>query len=109
MKKQYRIRKNEEFSKIISKKHSKSSACFVVYYDTKVFDYCRVGLSVSKKMGDAVTRNRIKRQIREMVYSIVDFENSPVDVVVIAKKEYLNRSFTDNKNDLEKLIKKAII
>lgn len=109
MKKEYRIRKNEEFASIISKKHSKSSACFVIYFETKALDHPRVGISVSKKMGDAVERNKIKRQIREMAYELVDFENGLIDIVIIVKKAYLDRSFLENKLDLEKLIKKAII
>ena len=67
MKKQYRIRKNREFSSIIEKKHSVASNSFVVYFDTKKETYSRVGISVSKKLGDAVTRNKIKRQIRMIV------------------------------------------
>lgn len=109
MKKEYRIRKNEEFARIISKKHSKSSACFVAYYDNKALEHARVGISVSKKMGGAVERNKIKRQIREMAYELVDFENGQIDIVIIVKKPYLDRSFLQNKLDLEKLLKKAII
>ena len=109
MKKAYRIRKNEEFSSIISKKHSRSTACFVVYYERKKEENARVGISVSKKLGNAVERNRIKRQLREMVRTIIDFETCPFDMIVIARKPYLEKDFTANKNDLEILIKKAII
>ena len=109
MKKRYRIKKNEEFAKIIQYKHRKSSAAFVVYFTDAKEDISRVGISVSKKLGDAVKRNKIKRQVREMVKDIVDFENCHKDLVIIVKPAYLDKDFYSNKNDLEILIKKAII
>lgn len=109
MKKLYRIRKNEEFSRIINEKHSVASACFVLYTSLKRESNVRVGISVSKKLGDAVDRNRIKRQVREMARALIDFENDRKDVIIIVRNPYLNNSFEDNKTDLEKLIKKAII
>ncbi len=109
MKKAFRIRKNEEFSAIIADRHSVSDHRYVVYFARRKEEKARVGISVSKKMGNAVKRNLIKRQLREMVRAIVDFENCPVDLIVIARKPYLDHGFMSNKNDLEILIKKAII
>ena len=99
MKKLYRVRKNEEFSKIIALKHSAANAFFVVYSSPKKEENARVGISVSKKLG----------KVREMTRAIVDFENCPKDLIIIVRKPYLNRAFSDNKNDLEIAIKKAII
>lgn len=109
MKKLYRIRKNEEFARIIDEKHSTASANFVLYYSNAVEDHCRVGISVSKKLGDAVDRNRIKRQVREMIKSIVDFDNTSKDLIVIVRQSYLKNDYQINLLDLEKLVKKAII
>ena len=109
MKKLYRIRKNEEFTQIISKKHSIASANFVLYYDDKKQDNCRVGISVSKKLGDAVDRNRIKRQVREMAKALIDFENGSKDVIIIVRSPFVKNTFKDNLSDLEKTLKKAII
>ena len=109
MKKQYRIRKNREFSSIIEKKHSVASNSFVVYFDTKKEAYSRVGISVSKKLGDAVTRNKIKRQIRMMFSAFFDYDNGQSDIIVIARSKYLSNTFLANQQELEKLIRKAII
>lgn len=107
--KKYRVRKNEDFSLIISKKHSFANDSFIVYCDKSIQDYSRVGISVSKKLGNAVVRNKIKRQIRMMFANIYDFDNVKVDLIVIARKNYLNYTFVQNQKSLEKLIKKAII
>ena len=109
MKKENRIKKNEEFTKIISKKHCISNAVFIMYYDNRALDHARVGISVSKKIGNAVIRNKIKRQIRMMFIENFDYENCPYDLIVIVKKKYLENSYQENKCCLEKLIKKAII
>lgn len=109
MKKEYRIRKNEEFQTIISKRKSFGSKCFVVYTSDRALDHCRIGISVSKKLGDAVDRNKIKRQLRMMLLQIVNFEECQKDMIVIVKKDYLNNDFDTNKNDLEKIVKNAII
>ena len=107
--KKYRVRKNEEFSKIISKRNSLASSSFVLYFDKSKENYSRVGISVSKKLGNAVVRNKIKRQIRMMLSNMYDFDNVGLDLIIIAKNKYLASDFITNQNDLEKLIKKAIM
>ena len=107
--KKYRVRKNEDFSLIISKKHSVANDSFIIYFNRAREGYSRVGISVSKKLGNAVVRNKIKRQIRMMFANIYDFDNVEVDLIVIARKNYLNYTFEQNQKSLEKLIKKAIM
>lgn len=109
MKKEYRIRKNEEFSSIIALKKSCTCKSFVMCYAPRKLDHVRVGISVSKKLGDAVERNKIKRQVRMMILNVIDFENYPFDIIVIVRNQYLSNEFADNQSDLEKLSKKAII
>lgn len=109
MKKDYRIKKNEEFSSIISQKDTYASKCFVVYCSNKKLQHARVGISVSKKLGNAVVRNKIKRQVRMMIHNILDFDDYSKDIIVIVRASYLDNKFEDNQNDLEKVIKKAII
>lgn len=107
MKKLYRIKKNQEFSQIIGKKQSFSDACFVVYFQKKKQDNSRVGISVSKKLGNAVKRNLIKRQVREMIKALIAFDDYAFDMIIIVRKGFLNNNFSDNKTNLEKLIKKS--
>ena len=80
-----------------------------MYYTNKKVDNSRVGISVSKKMGNAVIRNKIKRQVREMARDLIDFNNCDKDLIIIVKKGYIDKSFKENKKDLEILLKKGII
>ena len=60
MKKEFRVRKNEDFSRIIKKKQSMANRSFIIYYLKNDLDHARIGISVSKKLGKAVIRNKIK-------------------------------------------------
>ena len=80
-----------------------------MYYDDRVLGHARVGISVSKKIGNAVIRNKIKRQIRMMFIESFDNQAYKYDVIIIVRKKYLENSYIDNKSYLEKLLKKDII
>ena len=64
-----------------------------MYYDDRVLGHARVGISVSKKIGNAVIRNKIKRQIRMMFIENFDNETYEKDVIVIVRKNYLQNSY----------------
>ncbi len=107
MKKTYRVKRNIDFQAIIKQKKSVASRQFVLYYAKNDFNHYRAGVSVSKKLGKAVERNKIKRQVREMIYEIFEDQESS-DYIVIVRNGYLNKSFDENKRDLAKLRKKVI-
>lgn len=109
MKKVFRIKKNEEFSRIIALKHSLASSCFIVYFAPKAETNSRVGISVSKKLGKAYVRNKIKRQLRMMISELIDFDSVEYDYIVIVRPGYLKGSFEENKKDLENTLKKVRI
>ena len=105
MKKNFRVRKNEDFNKIISKKISLASSSFIIYKNKNDIDHGRVGISVSKKLGKAVVRNKIKRQLRMMICECFSFEEN-IDYIVIVRKNFLNHTYLENKSELESLYKK---
>lgn len=107
MKKDYRVRKNEDFGVIIRKKQSIASKTFIIYYLKNDINHSRVGISVSKKLGNAVVRNKIKRQIRMMIQDVFDFDNN-YDYIVIVRNNYLNNNFETNKKDMLYLYNKMI-
>lgn len=102
MKKENRVKSNLDFQTIINKRKSVVSKQFVVYYLKNNLDHYRVGISVSKKLGNAVVRNKIKRQVRDIIANNFDSTLS-IDYVVIVRKNYLYKTFDENKQDLIKL------
>lgn len=104
MKKEYRIKKNDEFSKIISLNNILSNSFYKVFYSKAAEKHSRVGISVSKKLGNAVVRNKVKRQIRMMLIECYDFNTSKYDLIIIVKNNYLNKPYIECKQQLELLI-----
>ena len=67
----------------------------------------RVGFTASKKVGDAVTRNRARRRLREAVRQVLPAHATPGrDFVVIARANTVRRPFADLITDLESALKK---
>ena len=108
MKKENRIRKSREFQSIMSEKHYASSAGVVIYVAPRKLDHARFGISVSKKMGNAVQRNKFKRQLRMMLQEM-DVTSARYDAIVIARRQFSVQSFQENKKDLESCLKKVKI
>lgn len=91
MKKENRIKKNEEIAKIVLGKQKVKSDYFFIYYQ-KNENITRVAVSVSKKIGNSVKRNHAKRIIRELVRPILNKFN-PVNLVVVVKKDLKDVDF----------------
>ena len=95
MKKEYRVKKSQEFAEIMN--YKKFYTC-----------HARVGISVGKKMGKAVVRNKIKRQVRMMVQDIYSFEEK-FDTIILVRVKYHEENYINNKKLLERLVKKVKI
>ena len=91
MKKENRIKKNEEIAKIVLSKQKVKSDYFFIYYQ-KNENITRVAVSVSKKIGNSVKRNHAKRIIRELVRPNLNKFN-PVNLVVVVKKDLKDVDF----------------
>ena len=71
MQKKYRVKKEREFQKVFEEGASFANRKFVVYrLEPSGQKHFRVGLSVGKKVGNAVARNQVKRQIRAVLQEL---------------------------------------
>lgn len=100
-----RIKKYSEFQKVIQADNVKKSSFFVFYKLDNELGYSRFGISVPKKIGNAVIRNRIKRQVRSAIGQSTNFEES-VDIVLIIRKSYDINQFTKVKSEIQTLLVK---
>ena len=60
-----RLKKNEDFRRVYEKKRSMANKLLVIYVLKNEYGHNRIGFTVSKKVGKSVTRNRVKRLLRE--------------------------------------------
>ena len=67
MQKREMIKKNEDFEKIIKTGKLKKTKYYNIYYKDGGNTFPMFGLAVSKKLGTAVKRNKIKRQLRTII------------------------------------------
>ena len=100
MKKELRIKSNEEFSSLIKVGKRIKTAEFHIYYLPNNLEMNRYGVSVSTKLGNAVIRNRIKRQLRAIMDDFYKSSTKQHDIIVVAKQGFLNNSFQQNKEAL---------
>ena len=77
------------------------------YFVPRAEQAARIGITLSGKIGNAVERNKIKRQTRMMCEELVDFETFPYDVILIIRFAYKKMAYAENKKNLEKLLSKA--
>jgi ribonuclease P protein component len=100
-----RIKKYSEFQKVIEFGEVKKTSFFVSYTIPNELGYSRFGISVPKKTGNAVIRNRIKRQVRSAIGKSTSYEKS-VDVVLIVRKSYDVENFEQILSEIKEIIEK---
>lgn len=108
MKKKFRVKKNEEFQQVFQKGESFANRQFVIYILNKEEqENFRIGLSVSKKIGNAVMRNQIKRYIRQAFLELKEDILNQRDYVIIARKPAAQMDFNEVKSSLVHVLKRG--
>ena len=105
MKKSFRVKREKDFKAIFTDGTSFANRKFVVYQLENQQNHFRVGLSVSKKLGNAVTRNQIKRRIRHILQSVKGSLVEHVDFVVIARKGVETLEYAEMEQNLLHVLK----
>jgi len=104
-----RIKKKWEFDKVYQNGRKVVNKDFVVYVLDNAQKKTRLGVTVSKKVGKSVKRNRVKRLIRESFRLSKNSILPGYDIVVVARKYAHRLSFHEAKESLESLWKDAKI
>jgi ribonuclease P protein component len=81
-----RLRHATDFQRVFRRRRSVADSSLVVYLCPNQLGYCRFGLSVSRKVGPAVIRNRWKRLIREAFRRHRHQLPSGFDLVVLPRR-----------------------
>lgn len=107
MKKQNIIKKNYDFNRIIKNNKPIIYKYFIIYIKYIDNETYRFGFSISKKIGKAVIRNKIKRQLKNIIDK-KNFKNG-FDCIIMVRKGILDKTFIEIQKDLHSVFNKLKI
>ena len=89
------LKKNRDFQNVYKNGKSKANKYLVMYVLENQLDSNRLGISVSKKVGNGVIRHHLTRLIRESYRLNKEMFNSGLDIVVIARESAKDRKYKE--------------
>ena len=108
MNKKETIKSQKEFSTLIKTGRFIKTKDYVIYYKENNLEKKRFGIAISTKLGNAVTRNKLKRQTREIIDKLNSLFKNNKDYIIMIRKGCLESPFHERIDSLEKKIKEII-
>jgi ribonuclease P protein component len=84
-----RIRKKSDFAALYQKGRSFRSRYFTIVFSPNVLGYPRMSAVSSRKVGNAVRRNRARRRARELFRRNKDLIKTPMDMLFITRADFV--------------------
>lgn len=101
MKKKNILKESNDFNRIINNNRPIKFSDYIIYIERVETNNYKFGFSVGKKIGNAVVRNRIRRQLKEIV-SKKDYQNN-FNCIIIVGRGILKRNFQEMDENLNKI------
>jgi ribonuclease P protein component len=101
-----RLRHRHEFERVFQHGVKQVSAAFVLYVLPTSHRCSRLGMAVSKRVGGAVVRNRVKRYTREFFRQHKDQFDPPCDVVVVARHRAADMGYAESVQEFLSLLRR---
>ena len=108
MKKTNRIKESREFTNVIKTGKFEKNNTYRLYSLENNLGYVRIGIAVSKKLGNAVVRTTTRRRIRAICDQLINYQSNSLDIVVMIKEPFLNQDYVKNTAELEKVLVKIL-
>ena len=106
MKKENILKKNKDFEKILNSNNSVRNNNYIIYYCNNNINKNRYGISVGKKIGNAVTRNYYKRIIRNICDKNNFLYSNTKDYIIILRKGSIELSYKELLDSFNYLLEK---
>jgi ribonuclease P protein component len=106
--KSFRLRSTEQFQRVFAVRRSAADGAITLFAAPNDLPHCRLGLSVSKRVGNAVVRNRWKRLIREAFRTSQSELPDGFDLVVLPQRNVDVRTVSHLEQSLKNLTAKIV-
>lgn len=107
LRREYSLRRNKEFRYVYKRGRSIGDRNLILIYVITKTPHLKVGFSVSKKLGNSVERNKLKRRMKEAFFSILDGVMKNCLLVFIPKEAAKVIEYKDILLSVNGLLKKA--
>ena len=106
MKKQNIVKKSDDFNRIIKKRQGKASKYFIINKEKNKEEKTKFGITFTKHIGNAVTRNKLKRRIKDIIDKNETIYEKSTTYIIIAKKTTLELTYKELEKELIYLFNK---
>jgi ribonuclease P protein component len=107
MKKSERVKSNILFNEIINKGTKVSNSMFSIFFISKNDNNPLFGVAAPKKLGNAVIRNKVKRQTRALVDNNKLLFKNNRNYIIIVKEKFLTSDYPTKLENFKNLIGEA--
>ena len=107
MNRSFSLKRHKEFRYTYRAGRSQSGSLFTMVYARSRSETVRIGFSVSKRIGNAVQRNRAKRRMRACISPMIGRLRGGCNLIVIAKPAVLDAPFSELSDQMETLLKRC--
>lgn len=104
MKKIEMIKSHDEFSDMIHNSKFKKNYNLIMYYRPTKYQFTHYGIAVSKKLGNAVTRNLCKRRMRMIIDKYKNQLNPSYDYIIMMRENSSKITYEQLEKSFEKLL-----
>lgn len=105
----YSLKRNKTFRYVYRRGKSVPSRMLVMIYNKSKTGMVKVGFSVSKKIGNSVTRNRVKRRLREAFRPLIPEIMPGYDIIFIARDAVVEAEFDSIGRSMYGMLRKATL
>jgi len=107
LRREYSLRRNKEFRYVYRKGKSVSDGSMVLIYVPTRMPRLRVGFSISKKVGNSVQRNLMKRRMKEAFFSMFGSVSQKCLLVFVPRDSARDLSFVQIHASMGRLLRRA--
>ncbi len=105
MKKDKRLRTNEDYLNVYRKGKNYWNRNLTMYVKKNNLENSRFGYTITKKIGNSVVRNKVRRQMKEIIRLHLNLIKSGYDIVIIPKKNTVDISYKELESAIMHLLK----